>query len=189
MGIKSDTTMLSAVTFFAVLSLAFGGPLWDYVNREDGCYNYEILSETAGEGFTTYVVNLTSQCWLDDNWSSQSTWFHYMGIVVPDELVVTDLSFMFIGLGNNDDGPMDPEFDPILSFIQDFAVRTGAVGALINQVPNQPIKFRNDPFILERYEDAIIAFTWIDWMRTSVEERNPDTMVLFAMAKGVSKGL
>ena len=39
-----------------------------------------------------------------DNWSSQSTWFHYMGIVVPDELVVADLSFMFIGLGNNDDG-------------------------------------------------------------------------------------
>ena len=42
---------------------------------------------------------------------------------------------------------------------------------------------QNDPRQSRRSEDSIIAYTWINWIRTPEEERDPDTMVLFAMTK------
>lgn len=184
--------MLSALVIFALISLSVGHPgLYEYVHRDDGCYKYEILSEIPGDGYTTYIVNTTSQCWFDESWCSQSVWWHYQFIVVPDEMEITDKAFMFIGLGGNNQDPNDPgiETELILGFIQEYAVRTGSVSVLMNQIPNQPIRFPGDPRDKNRSEDSLIAYTWINWIRTPAEERNPETMVLWAMAKGASKGL
>ena len=36
----------------------------DYVHSIDGAYDYEVIERVTGEGFTTYIVDLTSQTFL-----------------------------------------------------------------------------------------------------------------------------
>ena len=42
-----------------------GAPLYEYVHTDDGMYSYYELSTYVQNGFTTYVINMTSQQWLD----------------------------------------------------------------------------------------------------------------------------
>src|ERR1035437_676351 len=36
-----------------------------YVKKADAWYKYEVVSTTRGEGYTAYVIDLTSQAWRD----------------------------------------------------------------------------------------------------------------------------
>lgn len=41
------------------------GPLCDYNRKNDGYYSYYQLTSYPQEGFTTYMLNMTSQKWMD----------------------------------------------------------------------------------------------------------------------------
>ena len=57
-----------------------------------------------------------------------------------------------------------------------FAVSTGSIGATLKNIPNQPIIFKKDPQQKERSEDAIIAWTWKEFM-----ENTSDPYILLRM--------
>ena len=52
---------------FTVFSFYFAQqtPLDDYVKAPDPHYNYTLLKTYRIEGYTLYILNLTSQKWLD----------------------------------------------------------------------------------------------------------------------------
>ncbi len=55
----------SLVCFCLLWTLAVATPLDDYVKAPDPHYKYELIKVYELEGYTLYVLNLTSQKWLD----------------------------------------------------------------------------------------------------------------------------
>jgi|688.fasta_scaffold774253_1 hypothetical protein len=58
---------LIAICFMIKIGLAFvkSTPLDDYVNAPDPHYGYEIIQTYNMTGYTVYILNFTSQIWLD----------------------------------------------------------------------------------------------------------------------------
>jgi hypothetical protein len=61
--------MLKQITSFAIFSLVLAyvssTPLDDYVNAPDDHYGYQLIKTYNMTGYTLYILNLTSQKWLD----------------------------------------------------------------------------------------------------------------------------
>src|SRR5437868_2232505 len=57
-----------------------------YVKKPDATYKYEVVSTTKSEGYTTYVVDLTSQTWRTPAEIDRTVWKHWMTIVKPDKV-------------------------------------------------------------------------------------------------------
>ena len=54
-------------------------------------------------GYTVYVLNVTSQKWLDETIVVNPIWWHYLSVVIPDVIKRPDAAFMFIEGGDNND--------------------------------------------------------------------------------------
>lgn len=76
-------------------------PLDDYVNTPDPHYKYELLKSYEMPGFNLYVLNLTSQKWLDETIVSNPIWWHFLSITIPNNLTRPDASFILIDGGSN----------------------------------------------------------------------------------------
>ena len=59
-------------------------PLDEYVWREDNTYNWTLLADATSEDEYThqYVLNVTSQKWLDESWMDRSVWWHFVVVIV-----------------------------------------------------------------------------------------------------------
>ncbi|KAI8494776.1 hypothetical protein Bbelb_273810 [Branchiostoma belcheri] len=136
-------------------------PLDDYVNKPDPHYSYHEVLEwrLKGPGYTMYLLNMTSQQWLTEDEVDHPIWWHLLIVTVPDNITHPESAFQFIANEDNTDS-LPPHNDEFITLTQMFALSTGSVGALLYQVPNQPIVFKSDPLQKRRYEDDIIAFTW-----------------------------
>jgi len=76
------------------------------------------------------------------------------------------MAFLYITGGSNANFANPPtDIDQIIS---EFAVNSGTIGAVLNQIPNQPIYFAGDPD-RGRSEDAMIAYTWSHWINNTFE--------------------
>ncbi|PIK49438.1 putative autocrine proliferation repressor protein A [Apostichopus japonicus] len=82
----------------------------------------------------------------------------------------------------------DPLKDDEVMLVTKSIVQTGIVGAVIRQVPNQPIVFPDDPRgNLSRYEDDIIAYTWRHFIEGGQNE--PNWLLRFPMTKAVVRAM
>ncbi|XP_071814910.1 autocrine proliferation repressor protein A-like [Apostichopus japonicus] len=184
---------LLLISFLAILvSKAKPNAFDDYIAMPDPTYTYRVIPESTrrveGE-FTAYVLNMTSQIWLTAKDSSQPVWWHYLYIIVPDTLYYTDTAFMWITGGSNKNyAAPDPLKDDEVMLVTKSIVQTGIVGAVIRQVPNQPIVFPDDPRgNLSRYEDDIIAYTWRHFIEGGQNE--PNWLLRFPMTKAVVRAM
>ncbi|MEM1248567.1 MAG: PhoPQ-activated pathogenicity-related family protein [Acidobacteriota bacterium] len=135
-------------------------PLDVYVAAPDDAYTWEVVSETPGEGYTTFVIDLTSQSWLTEDEVDRTLWKHWLTIVRPDE-IRSSHGLLFIGGGAN--GREAPTAaNPLLVGP---ALATGTVTAELGQIPNQPISFVGDDFG-PRVEDQLIAYGWDKYLRS-----------------------
>jgi PhoPQ-activated pathogenicity-related protein len=125
-----------------------------YVRAEDPHYRYGVLEEVSGAGYTTYIVDMTSQKWLTEAEVNLPIWEHFMTITVPDE-VVSDVGFLTIAGGSKRNNA--PEAAQESDVVR--ALETNTVVSTLYMVPNQPLVFVDDPGN-SRTEDAIIAYTW-----------------------------
>ncbi|KAH3871998.1 hypothetical protein DPMN_035212 [Dreissena polymorpha] len=171
-------SMRCILAYICVALLLPGGwttPLDDYVYREDPTYKYDVIQTYPGEGYTMYIVNLTSQTWKPDL-QSQPVWWHYMVVTVPDKILIKGAGFLFIGGGSNENDPPLPT-DEDVKHTTIIAATTGTVAACLKMIPNQPIVFRDDPAQKKRAEDAIIAWTW----KIFVDQKGADPEILLRM--------
>ncbi len=133
-----------------------------YVKKADASYKYEVVSTIRGEGYTTYVIDLTSQTWRQPSEVDRTVWKHWMTVVKPDRVEGTT-GFLFIGGGSTKDkAPVRVS----QSYVEN-ALTTHSVVAELQDVPNEPLQFADESGT--RNEDGIIAYTWMKYIRTGDE--------------------
>ncbi len=131
----------------------------NYVAAPDTNYAYRLVNTIHGTDYTTYILEMTSQAWLTTNEVDRPLWEHWMNIVRPDGVSMTN-GLLFIGGGANDSKPPKGA-DENLARI---AVATKSVVAELKMVPNQPLVFAGETE--GRKEDSLIAYTWDKFLRT-----------------------
>ena len=133
-----------------------------YVQAPDPNYHYDLVKTIPGDGYTTYVVDMTSQAWRSAAEVDHPIWKHWLTIVRPDQVKGTT-GFLFITGGSIKDKAPDKASTQIV----DTAVTTHTVVAELRGVPNEPLVFTGET--KERTEDEIIAYTWVKYLKTGDE--------------------
>ena len=67
----------------------------------DPAYSWKLVSTTGGDGYTTYILELTSQSWRTAADVDRPVWKHWLTIVRP-ERVKHATAFLTIGGGSNE---------------------------------------------------------------------------------------
>lgn len=161
---------LFLVPFIALFSVqaaaihAGNTTLEEYVKLDDGAFAWQQVMAIPQAGFTVYVYKLTSQKWRAESEVDRTIWEHQLTLVVPDNLA-GDKAILFINGGRNSANYLTP--DPVeLELLATFAMFTGSIAAQVNQVPNQPLVFADEPQTA-RTEDDLVAYSWDTAMGTS----------------------
>jgi len=134
-----------------------------YVNAPDPSYKFELAKTIQGEGYTAYVLDLTSQTWAPPVKPDRTVWKHWLTIVKPDQ-VSYSTGFLYINGGSNNDKAPE-KVDPLVA---DIALSTHTVVAELRMIPNQPLTFP-DGAKPNMVEDEFIAYTWDKFLRTGNE--------------------
>ncbi len=137
-------------------------PLERYIALPDPSYRWNAITALPGDGNTTHLVELVSQCWRNGSEVDRPRWQHQLRLVLPDE-IANDTALLVIAGGSNDK-PAPDQPNPLLAIA---ATMTRSVTAELRMVPNQPLTFagETDP----RAEDSIIAYSWDKYLRTRDE--------------------
>ncbi|MEN9572580.1 MAG: hypothetical protein RL514_435 [Verrucomicrobiota bacterium] len=161
--------MRFAVVLFAAfllcpLPVRAADALGDYVRKPDDSYAWKQVAQREVDGFTATRLDLTSQTWRGN------TWRHQMLVVRPPQVRNADVAFLFIT------GDSDP--DRLFGLLKTMAERGGAVAAAVTKVPNQPLYDG-------RREDALIAYTFNEYLKTGDRE----WPLLFPMVKSAVRAM
>ena len=164
-----------------------------YVARPDPHYAYHLYHTQDRAAYAIYFLEMTSQQWRSTREVDRPLWTHEVALVIPRlGLDSTDTAILVIGGGSNGGALMTEISDAVGAA----AITTGAVLALVNQVPNQPLYF-TDEAGKGRKEDEILAYSLdkaldtndMEWAvhlaMTKAAVRAMDTVQTFAASKGV----
>jgi PhoPQ-activated pathogenicity-related protein len=133
-----------------------------YVQTPDPHFKYELVKTIPGEGYTMYVLDMTSQQWRSEKDVDHSVWKHWITIIRPDQ-VKGNTGFLFITGGSvNDKAPDKADPGDV-----DIAMTTHTVMATLRGIPNEPVTFTGET--KPRTEDGIIAYTWVKYLKTGDE--------------------
>ena len=66
-----------------------------YVAAPDSSYKYELVQTIPGNGYTTYVLNMTSQTWRSAAEVDRPEWRHWLTVIKP-ATVKQSTGFLFI---------------------------------------------------------------------------------------------
>lgn len=133
-----------------------------YIAQPDPSYKYELVRTISGEGYTAYVLDMTSQTWRSTAEVDRNVWKHWVTIIKPNDLAKTT-SLLFITGGAN----RNPAPDAADRQLANIAVTTKSVVTELRMVPNQPLIFADERKL--RTEDGMIAYTWDKFLRTGDE--------------------
>lgn len=134
-----------------------------YVAAPDSNYTFSVTQTIPGKGYTTYILDMTSQAWLTEKEVDRPIWKHWMVLIKPDA-VATSKSLLFIGGGNNKSEAPRGANEQIVKI----ALATKSVVTELRMVPNQPLVFAGETE--GRVEDSLIAYTWDKFLRTGDEK-------------------
>lgn len=184
----------AACLFLASVALAASArtALDRYVAAPDPAWKYELVQKTDGEGYTAYVLDMTSQSWRTPAEVDRPVWRHWVTVIRPTK-VRTDTGLLFITGGNNNSKPpAQPD-----AMLRTIAVDTGSVVTELRMVPNQPLTFAGET--KGRVEDSLIAYTWDKFLRggdenwparlpmTKAAVRAMDTVTAFCASEAAGK--
>jgi PhoPQ-activated pathogenicity-related protein len=149
-----------------------------YVAKPDPAFAWKVVGPISGPGYHGAVLELTSQSWLTAKQVDKPIWKHWLTVIVPDQ-VTHDKAFMFITGGKNDELAPTKAADRWAKM----AVETNSVVAELDDVPNQPLRFTEDP--KPRVEDEIIAYQQAKFAK----DRNPLDLVRLPMVKSGTQAM
>lgn len=166
---------LAALTVGAAPAPAKGPNALDvYVAKKDPSFAWKVVGPIRGEGFHGAVLELTSQTWTAPKDVDATVWKHWLTVIVPDRLT-HDKAFLYITGGDKGDPAPKKPADRYATL----AVETGSVVAELDDVPNQPLTFADDPLKKARVEDEIIAYLQARYAKT----RDPYQLLRLPMVK------
>ncbi len=154
---------LVAATFCARAARAEETALDRYIAKLDPSYSWKLVHTGRGEGYSTFVLELTSQTWRTAAEVDRPVWTHWLTIVRPDQ-VRSSTAFLFIG-GESNKAPMPQHAS---ARVADLATATQTVVAAVAMVPNQPLYF-SDSKDKGRSEDDLIAYSRVRYMQSGDE--------------------
>jgi PhoPQ-activated pathogenicity-related protein len=151
--------LLACVSFLGAAPGEEKTALDEYCAKPDDVYGYKLVDTIPGDGFKTFVLEMTSQTYLTTEEVDHTVWRHWMVMTVPDE-VKTNVGLLFISGGSIDSSAPD-KVDPLTS---NLAKGSGSVVTELKGVPNQAVTFKGET--RKRSEDSLIAYTWDKFLRT-----------------------
>jgi PhoPQ-activated pathogenicity-related protein len=158
-------------------------PLKAYVEAEDDAFRYEIKETVRGESWTEYRIYLVSGTWLSEKEVDEPEWWHWLTMVVPDEVRETE-SLMMIGGGSRGDSIPIPADKELIHA----ALTTSSVISHISNIPFQPLDYKEDN---EEgvYEDDLIAFAWMQFIEGGATKELQHWLPRFPMTRAVVRAM
>ncbi|MFL5294880.1 MAG: PhoPQ-activated protein PqaA family protein [Phenylobacterium sp.] len=155
-----------------------------YVAKPDPAFSWKVVGQVSGPGYHGAVLEMVSQTWLTPKEVDKPVWKHWLTVVIPNDIakngkVSHDKAFLFITGGKND----DPAPGKATERFAKMAVETNSVVAELDDVPNQPLRFTEDP--KPRVEDEIIAYQQAKFAK----DRNPLELVRLPMVKSGTQAM
>lgn len=136
-------------------------PLEFYVLQHDAESTYDpepmqtfdVMGSDGLGNATAFVLNFTSQRWWADdslflkNSSAKSLWRHQLSVVVPAQCQTSpvscgDTAWIYVTGGHNPWPALDASNDDLRQAAE-LALSSSTVAAVLKQVPNQPVVFRD----------------------------------------------
>jgi PhoPQ-activated pathogenicity-related protein len=148
----------------AALPASASDALSNYVFTVDQNFAWKQVGQVKTQGMMITHMELTSQKWRE------SVWTHHMRIVRPTEMRHPEFAFLFV-TGSGSGTRQLPQLKMI-------AERAGCMAAVVTHVPNQPL-------YNGKTEDALIAYTFDQYLKTG-DETWP---LLFPMVKTAVKAM
>jgi PhoPQ-activated pathogenicity-related protein len=131
-------------------------PLERYLRETQRSLRFEVTGEQRIGEARAVTVRVTSQAWRG------TPWRHWMTILVPPNVRHRDAAVLLIGGGGNSNRP--PRIDsPAVMMMLQATQHVGVPIIVLQQVPNQPL-------FGGLYEDALIAHTFDQFLRTGRED-------------------
>ena len=155
---------LTAFVFVATPPSHASNALEMYVQQPDNTFAWEIETQTTINDFTVTHLKMTSQTWRGHVWT------HDVKITRPQVMRHPEIALLFIAGDHSGSRSND--------LLQMCADRAGAVVAEVTRVPNQPL-------YEGRKEDALIAYTFEQYIRTG-DQTWP---ALFPMTKSAVRAM
>lgn len=150
-----------------------------YVAQPDASYQWTAVKRIPAEGYTTYVLELTSQTWRTADEVDRPAWKHWLTIVRPDK-ARRGQALLFIGGGSNRSAAPEAASERTI----ETAVGMNAVVAELGMVPNQPLYFSDSPE-QGRSEDDLVAYSRVRFMNSGDET----WLVRLAMVKSAVRAM
>lgn len=158
-------------------------PLKDYVEAGDPSFSYSVVDTLRGEHWTEYRIKMISGTWLTEAEVDHTQWWHWVNIVVPDELWETE-SMMIIGGGwTGDTLPISTD-----AWLAEAAVATGSIISHVSNIPFQPLNFKGDEKD-DRYEDDLIAYGWRQYLESGASQDKEEWLARFPMTRAVVRAM
>ncbi|MCK4751751.1 MAG: hypothetical protein KAT15_32065 [Bacteroidales bacterium] len=158
-------------------------PLKDYVMAGDEAFSYAVLDSVIGENFKEYKVKMVSGTWLTEAEVEPAEWWHWVNIIIPDQVRENE-AMMIIGGGD----ASDPGSLPSEDWLIQAAVATGSIIAHVSNIPFQPTDFKGDQKE-GRYEDDLIAFGWRQYLESGASETHLEWLARFPMTRAVVRAM
>lgn len=158
-------------------------PLQAYVETPDEAFRYEISETVRGESWTEYRIYMVSGTWLDDTEVDENEWWHWLTMVVPDELRESE-SLIHIGGGwRGDTIPIAANKEMIKA-----ALATGSIVSHISNIPFQPLDYTGDSEG-DVFEDDLIAYGWLKFLEGGATEDLQVWLARFPMTRAVVRAM
>ena len=109
-----------------------------YIAKPDPNYGYTHLETRIGEGYTIHEIAMTSQAWRTPAEVDRTLWQHEVLIAVPWFPVTANQHTALLVINGGQNQKATSGNDALIGLL---SVATGAVSAMVNQVPNQPLTF------------------------------------------------
>jgi len=146
-----------------------------YVHFDDGSYSWGVQRDPemgisgnvySSVEWTAYPLKLTSQAWMA-NQTRKHVWLHDLEVIVPETYKPdgknADLAILFL------------ERELLTLPVSEMAARTGAITAVVAEVPNEDLSFpMSDPNAW--VEEDIKAWSWYEYTRDASHPEWPIEM-------------
>ncbi len=152
-----------------------------YVARPDANYSYNLYHTEQGTGYTAYFLEMTSQQWRSSNEVDRPIWTHDVMIVIPKIALESTHTAVLLVSGGSNSSNHPTSVD---STVGAAAVTTGAVLAVVSQIPNQPLYFTDEAGV-GRKEDEILAYS----LDKALDTGDPEWAVHLAMTKAAVRAM
>jgi PhoPQ-activated pathogenicity-related protein len=150
----------------------------------DEAFDFEVHEAHKRAGYTTYVVRMVSQHWTPREDVSEQTWWHWVTIVVPDD-VTSDAALLWLGGGSRTTSqPSEAE-----GFLRAAALETSSVAIGVHNIPSQPLSFEEDSSARRLSEDALIAYGWRQYLEGGAHADDIEWLARVPMTRAAMRAM